>query len=294
MLALVAMAAAQSATACSGRTAIVAVVARRGTPILGVTASDLRVSAGRGTAVAAWQPAAGTAHAVLLVDTSGSMDNRKKLGRGAEAEELAFARAAPPGKLALSWFNDFIREPAGFGASAGRISTLIQTLSYGSGTALCDGVADAADVARGTGFGASVVVVSDGEDDASQLRAGQAVADALAANVRIFFIAPAATHGSARFFSGQGLNSRGRRTAERLTRVTGGLVVTPGRNLNRTATGLWAVIEHGYKLRLRLSRPRAKPLHWKLELTHAFLHVHPHARVLYPNPLPACRQPAKG
>ena len=289
------MAAAQSAAGCSRRTAIVSVVARRGTPILGVTASDLRVSAGRGTTVVAWRPTAGKVRVALLVDTSESMNPRTRLGREAKVEELAFARAAPPGRLALFTFDSSVWRNAGFGTSRAAILAKVKTLHYGGATVLYDALSAVARVMRGAGEGASVVAVTDGRDDLSRSSAGQAAAEAAAGGVRLYLFEPGSPPSLADALGEESASQLNRQAdARRLTEGTGGSVLAPRSHFHQAAQALWAVIEHGYKLRLRLRRPRAKPLHWKLRLTHAFLRVHPHARVLYPNFLHACRSPAAG
>lgn len=294
-LALVATAAAQSAAGCSQRTAIVSVVARRGTPILGVTASDLRVSARRGTTVAAWRPVAGKVRAALLMDTSESMNPSTAQGREARAEALALARAAPPGRLALFTFDSSVWRRAGFGTPPAALLARIRSSHYGGATVLYDALFAVARVMRGAGAGASVVAVTDGRDDRSRYSAGRAAAEAAAGGIRLFLLEPGGAPSMAEVLGDESASRLNRRARERtLTQETGGLLLAPRRHFNHAARTLWAVIQHAYEARLRLPRPRAQPLHWKLRLTHAFLRAHPHARVFYPNPLPACGKPAKG
>jgi len=126
---------------------------------------------------------------VLVLDVSASMREGDKLVSAKEAAKQFVAQKPPKDQIAVVAFSDVARVVSGFTGDVGRLNQAIDGLAAGGGTALLDAVSAAA-----TLFGdrpdlqANVVVLSDGNDTASQSGVEQAQASLLGVHAALFAV----------------------------------------------------------------------------------------------------------
>jgi len=180
----------------------------------------------------------------LLLDTSSSTRPRLKFEKEAAMQLGYYVLTDNPAanKDHLGFLMRFDRTPEviqDFTANADDLTTVLDGLEAGGGTALLDAIIDACEkrlaLSPGPGIPRRVLVVfSDGDDNLSKHSLEQTVDVALRTEVRIFVV------------SSNGYNERspGQETLERLVEETGGRLYTPLDNLAGAAYATGYISKH--------------------------------------------------
>lgn len=186
-----ALLAAGAAAAAQSCTLPINLLAKDKTPLTTASASSLVVAKPKGATVIALVPAP-PVRVLLLLDGSGSMGMEKRWP-AAEAEAVAVLQAAPAGvAVGVAAFEDKLTWMADYRAPAtnlvpGLVSAFAQHTPRG-GTAFYDAIVESLERPDGLGPGDTLVVVSDGEDDASRVNGDQAVEQLQRHGVRMFLL----------------------------------------------------------------------------------------------------------
>jgi Ca-activated chloride channel homolog len=147
-----------------------------------------------------WRQDRKPANVLLVVDTSGSMNDENRLGRAKEGLGTFFREVSPQDNVGLTIFSDRI-EPlvpiSPFRRDRGRLTSAVSGLSADGGTAFYDATAEGFEQVRkraGRSRINAVVVLTDGEDTDSNLSADDVVRRVRAqgdssSRVRVFTIA---------------------------------------------------------------------------------------------------------
>jgi Ca-activated chloride channel family protein len=147
-----------------------------------------------------WRADRKPANVLLVLDTSGSMNEENRLANAKRGLQAFLREAAPQDRIGLTSFSDEIRDLVPIEAMSrnrNRLSQMVQGLVSDGGTAAYDAVDHAVTTVRGiadTDHINAVVVLTDGEDTDSSITADTLV-DTLAgqgdstSHVRVFTIA---------------------------------------------------------------------------------------------------------
>jgi Ca-activated chloride channel homolog len=148
----------------------------------------------------AWRQDRKPANVLLVVDTSGSMNDENRLGRAKQGLEAFFRQVSPNDRVGLMIFSDLIQPlvpVTPFREGRQRLRDTVRSLIADGGTAVYDATLQGYGIVRELGDPTrinAVVVLTDGEDTDSSSPAGE-VAEKLAAQgdsasrVRVFTIA---------------------------------------------------------------------------------------------------------
>lgn len=180
----------------------------------------------------------------LLLDTSSSARQRLKFEKEA-AMQLGYYVLTDnnlPTKDHLGFIMRFDRTPEvlqDFTASADELTTALDGLEAGGGTALLDAVIEACQkrlmLSPGPGIPRRVLVIfSDGEDNLSKHSLEQTVEVALKTEVRIFVVSS----------NGYGQKAPGEETLKRLVEETGGRLYSPLEDLPSAAFATGYISKH--------------------------------------------------
>src|SRR5215207_5034636 len=148
----------------------------------------------------AWREDRKPANVLLVVDTSGSMQDENRLVRAKEGLETFFEQVGQQDNVGLTIFSDRIQPliPVGpFEQNEGRLRSTVQNLIADGGTAVWDTTVDGFEQVRDgadPGRISAVVVLTDGEDTDSSRTVDDAVSEVRAQGdsddqVRVFTIA---------------------------------------------------------------------------------------------------------
>jgi Ca-activated chloride channel homolog len=151
-----------------------------------------------------WRQDRKPANVLLVVDTSGSMNDENRLARAKEGLGTFFREVSPNDRVGLTIFSDRIQPlvPIGpFRGNQGRLRSTVRDLIADGGTAVYDATIEGFGTVRRLGDRErinAVVVLTDGEDTDSQADADQVVARVRAQGdssdqVRVFTIAYSAS-----------------------------------------------------------------------------------------------------
>lgn len=128
---------------------------------------------------------------VLAIDTSGSMSGAPL--EAAKQAAVNFVRqSAPADQIAVITFSDTVQTLSGFTSNKDALVERIQSIQAAGETSFNDAVIQGVsifDAARGTNLLANLIVLTDGEDTASQATLEDALAAIQARNVRVFGVA---------------------------------------------------------------------------------------------------------
>jgi Ca-activated chloride channel family protein len=144
-----------------------------------------------------WREDRKPANVLLVVDTSGSMNDENRLGRAKEGLKGFLREVSPNDRLGLTIFSDQIQPVIPVGERRAELAPLVDRLIADGGTAVYDATAQAIDEVRKLNDKErinAVVVLTDGEDTDSNLNADEVVRRAGAQGdssnkVRVFTIA---------------------------------------------------------------------------------------------------------
>src|SRR5215210_926377 len=147
-----------------------------------------------------WRRDRKPANILLVLDTSGSMNNEDRLKRAKGGLEVFFKGVEPQDSVGLTIFSDKIQPliaPAPLRRNGKELQTRVRSLIADGGTAFFDATVEAFDAVRAqkqTERINAVVLLTDGEDTDSQLGVGEVVAHIKgqgdsANRVRVFTIA---------------------------------------------------------------------------------------------------------
>ena len=149
---------------------------------------------------AAWREDRKPANVLLVVDTSGSMNDENRLARAKEGLQVFFREVSPNDRVGLMTFSDSIQNLVRIGDFRGnraKLRTTVGNLIADGGTAFYDATAEGFEQVRGLNDRErinAVVLLTDGEDtDSSRsaedaIRAVRAQGDS-SSRVRVFTIA---------------------------------------------------------------------------------------------------------
>jgi Ca-activated chloride channel homolog len=130
---------------------------------------------------AAWRRDRKPANILLVLDTSGSMNNENRLKRAKAGLEVFFKGVEPQDSVGLTIFSDKIQPliaPAPLSQNRDQLQTRVRSLIADGGTAFFDATVEAFDAVRkqkATERINAVVLLTDGEDTDSQLSADEVV-----------------------------------------------------------------------------------------------------------------------
>ena len=144
-----------------------------------------------------WREDRKPANVLLVVDTSGSMNDENRLGRAKQGLHTFLREVSRNDRIGLTIFSDRIQPLVPVGERRGEIRPLVDRLIADGGTAVYDATAQALEEVRKLKDDErinAVVVLTDGEDTDSSLTADEVVRRAAAqgdseSQVRIFTIA---------------------------------------------------------------------------------------------------------
>jgi Ca-activated chloride channel family protein len=147
-----------------------------------------------------WRQDRKPANVLLVVDTSGSMNDENRLPRAKQGLEAFFREVSPNDRVGLTIFSDRIQplvRLAPFRSNRARLESTVGTLIANGGTALYEATTEGFDQVRRVGDRErinAVVVLSDGEDTDSSISAEEVVRRVRAqgdssSQVRVFTIA---------------------------------------------------------------------------------------------------------
>ena len=149
----------------------------------------------------AWRKDRKPANVMLVLDTSGSMNDERRLENAKDGLEVFFNEVSPRDRLGLVTFSDLITErvPLGqpFRKTEAELRRIVQNLTADGGTAVYDATDEGLGTVRRLDDESrinAVVVLTDGEDTDSSLTADEVVErvsnqDDSAPEVRVFTIA---------------------------------------------------------------------------------------------------------
>jgi Ca-activated chloride channel family protein len=151
-----------------------------------------------------WREDRKPANVLLVVDTSGSMNDEQRLERAKEGLETFFREVSPNDRVGLTIFSDRIQSLAPiapFRGNRARLRSLVRDLIADGGTAVFDATIQGFEAVRGLRDRERInalVVLTDGEDTDSSATAETAVARVRAQGdssdqVRVFTIAYSAS-----------------------------------------------------------------------------------------------------
>jgi len=144
-----------------------------------------------------WRADRKPANVLLVVDTSGSMKDENRLPRAKDGLRTFLREVSPQDRIGLTIFSDRIQSLARIGKRHGELASFVDRLIADGGTAIYDAIAQGLDDVRKLKDKErinAVVLLTDGEDTDSTLKAEEVVRRAAAQGdsqdqVRIFTIA---------------------------------------------------------------------------------------------------------
>jgi Ca-activated chloride channel family protein len=144
-----------------------------------------------------WRADRKPANVMLVVDTSGSMNEEKRLARAKEGLRTFLREVSPNDRIGLTIFSDRIQPLVPIGRERGKLRSLVDRLIADGGTAVYDAAAHGLDAVRKLADKErinAVVLLTDGQDTDSSLSAEEVIRRATAQGdsenqVRIFTIA---------------------------------------------------------------------------------------------------------
>jgi Ca-activated chloride channel homolog len=154
--------------------------------------------------------------AVVMLDTSASMTEHLKLLN--QASEQFLMRLLPVDKAQVGAFNDKLQLSGSFTSDRDDLIAALDELQFGNATRLWDGLGFSLDALKGVDGRRVVLLFTDGDDTASKLRFGDALARARDEEVMVYTIGL-----SVEFFNGvRQVRSRPDRNLRRVSEETGG------------------------------------------------------------------------
>lgn len=158
-------------------------------PVTGLTQEEFEVyDKGKLQAVTAFETKPGPLNVVLMLDTSGSMKDVLDLAKDA-AEKFLDGLAAEDKVLVCGFDERSICYPdSGFTGDRQLLSTTVQRLTTGFPSKLYDALGQSVDHLKDREGRRVVVVLADGEDNASKSRLDDAMRKARAADVTVYSI----------------------------------------------------------------------------------------------------------
>jgi len=144
-----------------------------------------------------WRADRKPANVLLVVDTSGSMNDENRLSRAKAGLRTFLREVSPQDRIGLTIFSDRIQPLARIGQRRGELPSLVDRLIADGGTAIYDATAQGLDQVRKLKDKERInamVLLTDGEDTDSTLKAEEVVRRAAAQGdsqdeVRVFTIA---------------------------------------------------------------------------------------------------------
>jgi hypothetical protein len=298
---------------CLYRTLAVNVVTDDGKPVEGLSAQNFQGKLhGRALGIESAARDSGPRRIVLVLDVSGSMD----VFRGIEIlAARRFLWADPRSSAALITFSSQVDDKIDFAKGRGMISDKLAGLETPVNirglrrTALRDALDAALDLLRPVQFGDAIFLVSDGDDNASQMNRRDFTAHLLDAGARLFAFVPVSE--LSRFRPADDKVEDGVEWVRQLVTASGGdfasntldgdlvsmttlkregtYLTNSGQKIVSFATvGFAHEIDEPYRLTVRLPGELPKPHEWELRALDANGKVNNNWRVVYPQRLAAC------
>jgi VWFA-related protein len=154
----------------------------------------------------------------LLVDASQSMHARMPFVRAAAGRLADFLR--PKDRLIVAPFSRTLGAVTGPTADRETIAGAVQAIQSKGGTAISDGLVEAARLAAGTESRQVIVLVTDGYDEDSRTKIDDALAAVQSAHAAVYVIGVGGV---------AGISLKGERALRQIARETGGRVFFPSR-----------------------------------------------------------------
>jgi hypothetical protein len=296
------------------RTIPVNVYTKEGEAVTALAAANFKARlGGKSMEVRAVNYEAGPRRIVILIDVSGSMTDSGRLKWGLQFAEDLISSASPQDSLALLTFSKEIEGSIAFDQGRPALLAEISKLRTGDWsrkglrtTALEDAVGNGMALLKPTSLGDAICLITDGGENASQLRKPKVEALLDSVGVRVYAFLPVWDMDN-RTVTPQEVE--GPADLRELAAGTGGdfivfvplqvrYVSTPGgppimsdsdrEELKRTAQVFYNQVAKFTGLTVRLPAPLAKARDWDLEVVDASGRRDKRLQVVYPHRLAAC------